>query len=312
MSALTFRTMEIKRGGRWEQTDCDGFLFMLPSAGLGSFISGDVKQQIASGEVYVVNGNGRGTILADGDGDMRLSVFAVRLEQMFPLLLSDEIAFVHQLAEDTHAPRLFSSSSAFARESHEIVRHIASAAALKHRGRLLEIAANYLSIEFEKARLHQQSHPPLEDNLIQVFEHLPVEELLGLPVAELAARCNCSRRHLNRLFHEHFKFSVGALKMEIRMLKALSLLRDPRAKISSVARDCGFNHPGLFATCFKRRFGTSPAQWRREEDGSCKNVNFLEDKNRTCQRLNNGFCPLASASAESNALVSAAVCEAHG
>jgi hypothetical protein len=29
-----------------------------------------------------------------------------------------------------------------------------------------------------------------------------------------------------------------------------------------VAEKCGFNHLGLFNTCFKKRFGTSPGQWR--------------------------------------------------
>jgi hypothetical protein len=30
-----------------------------------------------------------------------------------------------------------------------------------------------------------------------------------------------------------------------------------------VADQCGFNHLGLFNTCFKKRFGTTPGQWRQ-------------------------------------------------
>jgi hypothetical protein len=51
--------------------------------------------------------------------------------------------------------------------------------------------------------------------------------------------------------------------MEMRLLKAGSLLVDPDAKIIYVAEKCGFNHLGLFNTCFKKRFGTSPSQWRK-------------------------------------------------
>jgi hypothetical protein len=51
--------------------------------------------------------------------------------------------------------------------------------------------------------------------------------------------------------------------MEMRLLKAVSLLVDPDAKIIHVAEKCGFNHLGLFNTCFKRRFGASPSQWRK-------------------------------------------------
>jgi AraC-like DNA-binding protein len=84
-----------------------------------------------------------------------------------------------------------------------------------------------------------------------------------LPVEELAKKFNCSRRHLTRLFHQHFGVSVGALRMEMRLLKAVSLLADPEAKVIDVAEKCGFNHLGLFNTCFKRRFGSSPGQWRK-------------------------------------------------
>jgi hypothetical protein len=68
---------------------------------------------------------------------------------------------------------------------------------------------------------------------------------------------------LNRLFHEFFGFSVAALRMEMRLLKAVSLLRDPNIKVINVAEQCGFNHLGLFNTCFKRRFGQTPGQWRK-------------------------------------------------
>src|ERR1019366_4324749 len=96
-----------------------------------------------------------------------------------------------------------------------------------------------------------------------VFEKLSATELVGLSVPELAGKFGCSRRHLNRLFHQHFGISVAALRMEMRLLKAISLLRDPDAKVINVAEQCGFNHLGLFNTCFKRRFGTSPGHWRK-------------------------------------------------
>jgi AraC-like DNA-binding protein len=86
---------------------------------------------------------------------------------------------------------------------------------------------------------------------------------LTLSVGDLAGKFSCSRRHLNRLFHLHFGFSVAALRMEMRLLKAVSLLRNPSLKVISVAQQCGFNHLGLFNTCFKRRFGSSPGQWRK-------------------------------------------------
>jgi hypothetical protein len=64
--------------------------------------------------------------------------------------------------------------------------------------------------------------------------------------------------------------------MELRLLKALSLLRDPGVKIIHVAEQCGFNHLGLFNACFKKRFGKTPGQWRK---GSANGQEPLLDSN---------------------------------
>jgi AraC-like DNA-binding protein len=153
-----------------------------------------------------------------------------------------------------------------------------------HRSQMLRIAAAVLSVEFLNARGHQSGFVRAEDHAIQVFESLSADELLMLSVGELAIRFSCSRRHLNRLFHQHFGVSVGRLKMEMRLLKAISLLRDPDAKIINVAGQCGFNHLGLFNTCFKRRFNSSPGQWRKialqnpEKAASAFNAGLLSNE----------------------------------
>jgi AraC-like DNA-binding protein len=120
---------------------------------------------------------------------------------------------------------------------------------------------------------------------------LSSQEILELSVGDLAAKFGCSRRHLNRLFHDHFGVSVAALKMEMRLLKAASLLRGPDAKVINVAEQCGFNHLGLFNTCFKRRFGTSPGQWRKTTTPVMSASAEPAGTNPACRMLANGLCP---------------------
>jgi AraC-like DNA-binding protein len=107
----------------------------------------------------------------------------------------------------------------------------------------------------------------------------------------LAEKFSCSRRHLNRLFHQHFGISVASLRMEMRLLKAMSLLRDPDAKIINVAEQCGFNHLGLFNTCFKRRFGASPGQWRKSAIEAESKPALKSDDRPACPLHVNGLCP---------------------
>jgi AraC-like DNA-binding protein len=126
----------------------------------------------------------------------------------------------------------------------------------------------------------------------RTFEKLSAAELINLSVDDLAARFSCSRRHLNRLFHQHFGVSVTALRMEMRLLKAVSLLRDADIKIINVADQCGFNHLGLFNTCFKRRFGMSPGRWRKSNiQAEGASTHKLQNK-PVCPLLAKGSCPL--------------------
>ncbi len=108
---------------------------------------------------------------------------------------------------------------------------------------------------------------------------------------ELADKFGCSRRHLSRLFHQRFGLSVATLRMEMRLLKASSLLRDPGVKVINVAEQCGFNHLGLFNTCFKRRFGLTPGVWRNTlNEKSQESESKAEDE--ICPLQVNGICPM--------------------
>jgi AraC-like DNA-binding protein len=109
----------------------------------------------------------------------------------------------------------------------------------------------------------------------------------------MAHKFCCSRRHLNRLFHQHFGCSVASLRMEMRLLKALSLLRDQALKIINVAEECGFNHLGLFNACFKKRFGSTPSQWRKGAANGEKGGAALNVRHPACCLHTNGLCPLA-------------------
>ena len=176
-------------------------------------------------------------------------------------------------------------------ECHRLLADAPSQFNLDHRGQLLRVISAILSVEFKNARGEKVGFIRVEEHMTQVFEKLSVIELLNLSVGELAEKFSCSRRHLNRLFHRHFGFSVAALRMEMRLLRAVSLLRDPDAKIIHVAEEAGFNHLGLFNTCFRKRFGTSPGKWRKQSALSGNQTNDSPDGKAICPLRSNGLCP---------------------
>ena len=83
--------------------------------------------------------------------------------------------------------------------------------------------------------------------------------------------------------------------MEMRLLKAVTLLRDPDSKIINVAEECGFNHLGQFNASFKRRFAISPGQWRNQRKAAGPSPGGLSLNRRLCATRSAGFCPFAEA-----------------
>jgi len=101
-------------------------------------------------------------------------------------------------------------------------------------------------------------------DFLQVCELLSEANPLNMSAEELACKFGCRPSQLSRLLQDHFGYSFAALTLELRLLKATRLLKEPSVAIGSVAKQCGFGHPGLFAACFQRRFGATPAKWREQ------------------------------------------------
>jgi AraC-like DNA-binding protein len=90
---------------------------------------------------------------------------------------------------------------------------------------------------------------------MELFRHSP---------SELAGQISCSERHFSRLFHGEFGMSFRSHQIELRLQHACRLLNDSSRKILSIANQSGYKNIGLFNQMFKRRFGVTPTEWRRQ------------------------------------------------
>ena len=291
---LSLRLVRLKPSEKWIH-EANGLSFVFPKEGGGKYVSTEVTQRLAPGDVLVLNGTlkGEGGLCADEGGEMVFWFFAANFEHLFPLFASNEICLLQNVTEGFKGTKLYGASSPLAVECHRLLAQVPPQFNLDHRSQLLRVVAAILSVEFSIAQPSRVGFVSAEEHMIRVFEKLPANELLSLSVGELAARFGCSKRHLNRLFHQHFGFSVAAMRMEMRLLKAASLLRDPDTKVINVAEKCRFNHLGLFNTCFKRRFGASPGQWRKTSaQAEGQSVRPVNDS-LVCPLRSNGLCQWA-------------------
>jgi AraC-like DNA-binding protein len=272
-------------------THPDGLTFVFAKGGTGKCTTRSETHRLTAGDILVVNGTAGGKIGVHDKGEFLFWNFSVCFENLLPLFGANEISLLHNITEGFKSAKIYSASHPVAVECHRLLALVPPQFNLDHRGQLVRIAATVLSAEFKAVQSQRSGYVRAEEHLIQVFERLSASDIINLSVGELAERFNCSRRHLNRLFHQHFGLSVAALRMEMRLLKAMSLLRDSEAKIINVAEQCGFNHLGLFNTCFKRRFGSSPGQWRKTTTQAGGAVPMTPDNKPACPLHANGLCP---------------------
>lgn len=79
-------------------------------------------------------------------------------------------------------------------------------------------------------------------------------------VNELAEKLGMSRATLHRKIKLNTKKSVSQFICQIRLKKALGLLKQNSATISEIAYSCGFNSVTYFTKCFHDHYGCSPGE----------------------------------------------------
>lgn len=259
---VTLQLVRLAPSAPWSPKG-QGLEFVFMKQGMCEYISGTLRYLLSPGGLLVLNRSEAGSLRSLNDGESTFWHFSSALEHMVPLFSGREICMLPSLIERFRMAKVYPASTTLARECHQLLADTPSMPSLSHRSQLLRITAAILSEELRSAEFKPNGYSRVEERLLHVFENLSAEELLTLSVEKLAFRTSCSRRHLARLFHQHFGTSVVALRTEMRLLKAASLLRNPDSKIIFVAQESGFNHLGLFHRTFKQRFGYTPAHWRK-------------------------------------------------
>jgi AraC-like DNA-binding protein len=263
---LTFKLRRLQPFEGWAPRG-DELSFALITGGRGCYGTGASFLKVAIGDLLVLNAQPNGK-LTPQNGELLFWEFSLRLEHLLPLFSAEEICMLQGFWERFRRTKLYRASSPLAKQCHDLAESAPPPGNLDHRSHTLRVAAAVLTLEFLNARTQRNNLKPSQGCLAGKFEELSAIDMLTLSIEDLAKKFRCSRRHLSRLFHQQFGYSVSALRMELRLLKAVSLLRDPAAKVITVAEQCGFNHLGLFNNCFKRRFGQSPGQWRKTDSAN--------------------------------------------
>lgn len=128
---------------------------------------------------------------------------------------------------------------------------------------LLGMFARYLEglgRELEPAR-----RPPERPPLLARVEALLRENAdRRLPLREVAARVNLSPCHFCAVFKRQTGLTFTAYRNRLRLERAAELLRESNRRVTDVAFEAGFDSIPYFNRAFRRWFGCSPGEYRRQ------------------------------------------------
>ncbi len=96
-----------------------------------------------------------------------------------------------------------------------------------------------------------------------VLDHVRRHYAERLPIADAADLCGMSAGRFVRMFKQACGITLVAYVHQVRMARALELLEQTTAPISSIASQLGFSDQSHFDRRFRRAFGCSPSQHRR-------------------------------------------------
>lgn len=83
----------------------------------------------------------------------------------------------------------------------------------------------------------------------------------SLSLEDLADVCNLSKFHFLRLFKMAYQKTPGEFIEEVRITKAMEMLRKGKPEIHQVARRLGYSHASAFSRMFRNHVGVYPTQF---------------------------------------------------
>jgi hemolysin activation/secretion protein/AraC-like DNA-binding protein len=268
--------LSLRPCGEW--TPGSGWTVARVAEGAGYCLQTGAARELNVGDMAIVGPSAGAAFRASQLGVLKLEYYQVLPQCLNGLLTVTEWRLLEDPASNVSTQCLhFAANEPMAQRFTRLVAQ-SQRDGLASRSALLQLwAANTANLLPASETTPPGCH--LRERFRQFLSKLSEAELAVRSLTELAGELHCSERHFSRLFREEFQISLRARQTELRLQRARQLLAESDAKIINVAYESGYRHLGLFNALFKRRFGVTPSQWRRQngptEAGPCKRSGLM-------------------------------------
>jgi AraC-like DNA-binding protein len=273
---LSLEEADLAPSEEWSAPSADWFFVRL-SHGDGYWLETGQAREMGVEDMLVLAPQRGGVLRASQLGTVQLQFFCFAPSLLTGMLTMAERHHLEKLAARTGAPpRFYPASHRLAELFTALCRQARKSNGLALRCRMLELVAEVFSRELARACAPERSSLSANKRIKVLMQHLTEEDFLNSSPADLAAYCGCSLRHFSRLFRHSFEVSLRDRKKELRLLKARQMLTETDSRVMTVAHACGYRHLGVFNALFKKRFGFTPTECRRQnarngaEPGACR------------------------------------------
>ncbi len=146
--------------------------------------------------------------------------------------------------------------------------------ATSHPVELAELSATFVKLlsSAESRQQDQKEHDgpqsalqnkPLSASVRLAVEYIEQNYAQHLSLNQIADHVYLHPTYLSNVFKRQTGFSVVDYISEVRIRKAMELLRDPRNKIYWIVEQVGFSNQRYFSSVFRKVTGMSPMQYRQ-------------------------------------------------
>ena len=108
----------------------------------------------------------------------------------------------------------------------------------------------------------QTEHTRSSDIITETLAYININYNKQLTLDELAKKSGYSKSRFSHLFFETVGTSPIKYQNDIRLKTSCELLHSTNLTITEIAQSCGFNDSLYFTRIFKKKYKTSPTQYR--------------------------------------------------
>ena len=108
------------------------------------------------------------------------------------------------------------------------------------------------------------------NRLLPAIEHVYRHFAETITIAALAILCSLSQSQFMRVFRQGMNMTAQAFVEQVRMFHAIDAIKHTTHSIARIALDNGFYDHSAFVKRFRKFTGTTPLQYRREQQTTLK------------------------------------------